>query len=180
MKARVSIFFAMIFSMQAVSLIAQTPEMEALGYTNPGFTLTISKYNGGELLPGTHDLIVRTTNTSSSVIRWGGCLALRGMYNISILYNGAPIEESDAVRRLKKYRKEDGGCRSGLVSWTIKPGEYHDDQLSITEFYDMSKPGTYEIAVSRDSFPDNPDKNVTIKSNTLTIIVPEPEAAAPK
>jgi hypothetical protein len=123
---------------------------------------------------------VRVTNISNEMIRGGGCLALRGMYNILIVYNGVPMEETDAVRKLKKYRKEDGGCTSGNPTWRLKPGEYHDDPLEVTEFYNMSKPGTYEITVTKDTFPDHPEKSAAIKSNTLTIVVPEPGAAAPQ
>jgi hypothetical protein len=44
----------------------------------------------------------------------------------------------------------------------------------------MSQPGTYEITVSRETDTGHPDKSVSVKSNTLTIVVPEPEAAEPK
>ena len=44
----------------------------------------------------------------------------------------------------------------------------------------MTVPGTYEITVTRETFPWNPEKSVTVKSNTITIVVPEPEANAPQ
>jgi hypothetical protein len=40
----------------------------------------------------------------------------------------------------------------------------------------MTKPGTYTISVSKETFPWNPEKSVTVKSNTITIVVPKPEA----
>jgi hypothetical protein len=43
----------------------------------------------------------------------------------------------------------------------------------------MSDPGTYEVTVSRETDPDHPDRSVTVKSNTITITVPEPETEAP-
>jgi hypothetical protein len=44
----------------------------------------------------------------------------------------------------------------------------------------MSVPGTYEITVTRETDRWNPEKSVTVKSNTLTIVAPEPSAAAPQ
>lgn len=171
--------FTLLFAVHAGSLCAQTREQEAAGFTSAGFTLTISE-NHHEVSPPYHEVLVRLTNTSEGIIRGGGCLALRGMYNISIVYDGVPIEETDAVRKLKKYRKEDGGCTSGNPTWRLKPGEYHDDLLSVTEFYNMSKPGAYEITVTKETFPDHPERSVTVKSNTITIVVPEPGEAAPQ
>jgi len=43
----------------------------------------------------------------------------------------------------------------------------------------MIEPGTYEITVSRDSDLEHPEKGVTVTSNTLTFVVPEPDAADP-
>jgi len=44
----------------------------------------------------------------------------------------------------------------------------------------MTVPGTYEITVTRETDPWNLAKSVTVKSNTLTIVVPEPGADTPK
>ena len=153
--------------------------MQAAGFTNPGFTLTITEYRH-EVRPPSHAIIVRLTNTSNEIIRGGGCLGLRGMYNLSVNYNGMPMEETDPVRALKKYRKGGGGCTSGNPVWIIKPGEYNDDFLSVTEFYKMDAPGIYDISVSKETLPDYPDKSVTIKSNTLTIVVPGTASNTPQ
>jgi hypothetical protein len=42
----------------------------------------------------------------------------------------------------------------------------------------MTVPGTYEITVTRETDRWNPEKSVTVKSNTLTIVVPEPGVVA--
>jgi len=34
--------------------------------------------------------------------------------------------------------------------------------------------------VTKETFPGQPEKSVTVKSNTITIVVPEPEAAEPE
>jgi hypothetical protein len=39
-------------------------------------------------------------------------------------------------------------------------------------------PGTYEIAVTRETDRDHPEKSVTVKSNTLTVVVPQPGVGA--
>ena len=63
-------------------------------------------------------------------------------------------------------------CTSSATSDKLTPGESIDDYLSIGGRYDMTKPGTYEITVCRETFPYNPEKSVTVKSNIVTIVVP--------
>jgi hypothetical protein len=50
--------------------------------------------------------------------------------------------------------------------------------VSLAAKYDVSRPGTYEVTVSRETDPDHPDKSVMVKSNTLTVIVPNAGADA--
>jgi len=50
--------------------------------------------------------------------------------------------------------------------------------LWVSSEYDMTVPGTYEITVTRETDRWNPNKSVTIRSNTITIVVPPPPASA--
>jgi hypothetical protein len=61
-----------------------------------------------------------------------------------------------------------------LFASTINPGESGTRYLPFAVDYPLCKPGTYEITVSRESDPEHPEKSVTVQSNTLTIVVPEP------
>jgi hypothetical protein len=52
--------------------------------------------------------------------------------------------------------------------------------LWVSTEYDLTVPGTYEITVTRETDRWHPEKSVTVKSNTLTIVVAEPGASAPQ
>jgi len=178
-----------LLAVQTAVLFAQTqrPSHSALG-TRPGapqFALNISEYRHDGRGPGKHRLRIVITNVSSEPLHLGGCATLRGLYVVTIVYNGVPIVEQDpAARRAGEAKMKQTPCATGAPSDIISPGGSNEEILSLTGpfAYDMSRPGTYEIALSRDSDPDHPEKSVTVKSNTLTIVVPEPEpeTAAPK
>jgi len=100
-----------------------------------------------------------------------------------VLLDGAPAEETDSMRDLREERhptKPTLWAGSVPRPATIKPGKSITFPLEIRGYFDMTKPGTYTITVSQETFPSDPEKSVTVKSNTLTIVVPEPEADAPK
>ena len=60
----------------------------------------------------------------------------------------------------------------------IDPGKVVKFTLWVSSEYDMTVPGTYEITVTRETDRWNPEKSVTVKSNTITIVVPEPGVVA--
>ncbi|MGA2217063.1 MAG: hypothetical protein ABSG51_03205 [Terracidiphilus sp.] len=163
------------FVMLAMGSRAQTPNKP-----EPGFTLTLSLgRHGGEFSKNTQVLLVTLTNTSKEAINNSWCLAFRGMYDLAVTYNGIPVEETDAQKQFKKFRQA-GRCSGSFASRVVNPGEQQEDNL----YYDTTKPGTYEFTVSRETYPWNPEKSVTVKSNTLTFVVKpedlEPEPDAPK
>jgi hypothetical protein len=158
----------------AVVLLAQTGQKPA-----PRFTLTISEYRK-ERAPGTYRIRLMETNISNEDLRVGPCAVERGMYNLSVVYDGVLMEERDVpARNLMEERERHTPCTSGSGYSPLKPRQsYVSFALGLSWRYDMTNPGTYEITVSRETDPDHPEKSVTVKSNTLIIVVPEPGAAA--
>jgi hypothetical protein len=172
MRMLMPYFVAMIIATQA---FAQSAEK-----TEPQFTLTISEYHG-EFGPAFDRINVKETNISKYSIHDPGCVERRGWIALSVLYNGVPLEERDAVRRRYWEKQYSQLCTSGGgVSGGIKPGESGEYMVSVAFKYDMSRPGTYDVTVTMESDPKHPEKSVTVKSNTLTIVVPEPDAEALK
>jgi hypothetical protein len=175
----------LLFAMQGIALHAQAPEKPA-----PRFKLTISADKGGMDSLGRYTLEVIETNVSNEVLRETQCapLTFEVGIKVSVIYNGEPLqmdETKPAVRYIRKQDKEGiTHCHGKFFLHEVKPGGGPDGAfdgiLNLSLLYDMSKPGTYEITVSKETFPHNPEKSVTVKSNTLTIVVPEPEAVAPK
>ena len=140
--------------------------------------MTISLVQPGSHKPGDQVfrfLNVEETNTSNEPLREAGCLEDQGVLSISIVYNGSPLQERDAAARKKREASaKRGPCR--VRSDAIAPGKSWTRQLYFSWDYPLCKPGTYEVTVSRESDLEHPEKSVTVKSNILTIVVPESEA----
>jgi len=160
-----------VFAIQTIAAYAQTSEKP-----EPNFTLTLSLgRHGGEFSKNTQVLLVTMTNTSKEIINNGWCLAFNNMYDLLVVYNGVPVEETDAQKKHKEFRKK-GRCSGSVVARMVKPGKTQEDYF----YYDTTKPGTYDFTVTRETYPWDQEKSVTVKSNTLTIVVLEPEADTSK
>jgi hypothetical protein len=103
-----------------------------------------------------------------------------------VLLDGAPAEETDNMRALReqrhptkvsKYPNQGGSYRSPT---TINAGKSFTVPLPIADYFDMTKPGTYTITVSKETFPDDPARSLTVWSNTIEIVVPQPAVVAPQ
>ncbi len=182
MKRLVSYFSVLILATQTATTCAQMTEKP-----RPGFTLTISGDTDANRR-GVYVLAVIETNISNKAIREGGCLplAFRAGISISVEYNGVPLEMDETkpmVLNLRKHQKHPVPCNGSMFSHEAQPGGgpegAFEDNLPLSTLYDMSKPGRYEITVSKETFPHDPERSVIVKSNTLTIVVPEPEVSAP-
>jgi hypothetical protein len=172
MKTLVSFFIVVTFLIQATVARPQTDKRPV-----PGFSLTISERHRSEM-PDSHLVVIRLTNISSEIYSGDNCLSERGNYNMIVLLNGEPAEETDEMRNLRKSRKD--LCEGSMTNRKTKPGEYREDEFDASGYFDMSRSGTYQITVTKETDPDHPEKSVTVKSNTITIVVPESEAVAPK
>jgi hypothetical protein len=163
-------FLLLLFAMQTVAICAQTSVKPA-----PGFTLTLSEGHRGGVVSYQQVLVVKLTNISKEVMHRTFCDSFGGLYNLEVVYNGVPVEKTEAELKWRKDH-ETGMCAGSGGGENTKPGEDRYDTLA----YNTIKPGTYEITVTKETFPGEPEKSVTVRSNTLTFVVPEPEAAAPK
>jgi hypothetical protein len=161
-------------AMQAAVILAQSPQNP-----EPPITLTISEWHH-ELGPTFDRVSLIVTNTSKEVFFEPGCSDMRDVYHVSVSYNGVLLEEKDAAARHRGEAEQAANCTRELGVNPIKPGESFRRWFDLADRYDLSKPGTYEVTVSRETDPDHSEMSVTVKSNTLTVIVPEPEADAPQ
>jgi hypothetical protein len=153
----------MLLASQTVALCAQMTEK-----SSPTFTLALSMgVHGGAIPQELLVLHVKITNTTDHVIHQSFCWAIGGLYNVEVLYNSTPLAETKAHQKARKSR-EAGVCthRGGR---DIDPGESLDDDV----YYDPLKPGRYEFTAEQDTTPHDPKKNATVRSNSLTVIVPE-------
>jgi hypothetical protein len=70
---------------------------------------------------------------------------------------------------------------NGPFFLTLKPGDESESQFPISEAYDMSEPGVYEITLALEVDALHSGKPILVRSNTITItVVPKPDAAEPQ
>jgi hypothetical protein len=168
----------LLFTILPVVSIAQSVERP-----KPGFTLSIED---DKTLPegfpfGYHRLLATFTNVTD--MAEDDSILDRHTLNMIVLYDGAPAEETALMRQERKYRDALASGKAigrAHVPSTLKPGESVKMPLYISDYFDTSKPGTYTITVNQETYPWEPAKSVTVWSNTLTIVVPKPEAEAPQ
>jgi hypothetical protein len=163
-----------MFGIQTTAFYAQVPERPATP-----FTLAISEFHSGSFSPAYHRLSLTVTNTSDEIFLEPGCSNVRGLYSISVVYRGTPLAEKDAAAWRRREAAEAAFCTHELGVNEIKPRVSFHRPLELSERYDMSRPGNYEITVTRETDPEHPEKSVTVRSNTITIVV-KPEDLAPK
>jgi len=164
-----------MYAMQTVAVYSQMAEKPV-----PKFSLAISEKHEG-MRPTARRLIVTETNISKEVIKERACLESRGAFNISIVYEGMPLEENDADARHKRQaHARRVPCTSQLAVNEAKPGESLEYSLHLTGAFDMSKPGSYDITITKETFPDDLTKSQTVRSNTITVVVSEAKADSVK
>lgn len=158
------------------ALSAENPENR-----EPKFTLAISLFQPGgghSAMPGQpefREIRVIETNTSNEPLLEAGCWERQGVFSISVIYNGVHLAERDAgARKKREEQARQTPCMLPASHAVINPGESWTRYLVFSADYPLCRPGTYEVTVSRESDLEHPEKSVTVKSNTLTIVVPEP------
>jgi hypothetical protein len=170
----------------AVALFSQAPEKPA-----PKFALSIEEEQLGHGYSATdHELIVRYTNVSDAVQK-DDCVVSPVAYKMVVLRDGLPAEKRKVrseitdesqnsgktnAYHIKVHYSEADSCQG--ITRGIDPGRIVKFTLWVSSEYDMTVPGTYEIAVTRETDRDHPEKSVTVKSNTLTVVVPQPGVGA--
>ncbi len=148
----------------------------------PGFALSIEGEKSPQLgyPPGTHVLLVKYTNISDQIEERSSSDS-EDWLNMIVLFDGAPAPETELMRSLKKSRSPvpSSGSWIGSVQFgkKLQPKESVTWDLWISEYFDMTRPGTYTITVNRETYPGEPEKSVTVWSNTYTIS--EPPAKTP-
>jgi hypothetical protein len=153
-------FLFVVFAMQPLGLHAQTTKKP-----KPGFKLTLAKSSFGAMLPATTQVLEATYINNTWEKDHTYTCASEGAFYLEIVFNGVDVT--------KDYPQHTGirgalPCIGIPSASILKPGASKHGYLN----YDVSKPGTYEFTVEQDTFPDDPSKNVTVRSNTVTVVVP--------
>lgn len=123
-------------------------------------------------------LLVTVTNTSSGTVSFGTSLGLVPedwpFYKIDVRdEHGHPAPPSAYVRTRDKRIP---WFKGSVAARTLKPGESFVDEVTATQYYDLSQPGTYTIWVARPVPPGivPPGQKLGkdfVQSNTITVTV---------
>ncbi|HUE05414.1 MAG TPA: hypothetical protein VMR62_38060 [Bryobacteraceae bacterium] len=156
-------------SAPAKATAAAVPEAET---PKPEFTLTIAEdKDAPRKSPSLHRVLVKYTRVAIGVESYEFHKEVEGMYNMIVLRDGAPDAETETMRELRRFRKVDHDPET-LRAQPLKPGESWTQPLDVSDYYDMTKPGAYQVTVTRESLPLNLRYSVPVSSNTITVVVP--------
>ena len=170
MGRRASYLAVLLFAVQAVFSFAQEfkkPE--------PTFALSIEEdKDAARVNPALHRVLVKFTRVAIGAEVEEFHEEAMGMYEMIVLRGGILVKETDAMRELRSCRLRDGSptIRNPRL---LKTGESWTTPLDVSDYYDMTRPGTYQITVTRGTlpFPLLAAYSTTVRSNTITIVVPQ-------
>lgn len=147
-----------------------------------GFSLTLSEgRRDASMVSWQSKLIVKMTNISKEPIVLDSCSAGGALYRLHAVFNGVLEDEGNAERKHREdieTAETNGGLCFGAsnFSYIIQPGKFWDDTL----YYNTAKPEIYDFVVERKTFPRDSRPGIVVKSNIVTIIMPELKAKKPE
>ena len=139
------------------------------------FSLTIAAPPKEPLRKGDElRLLITVTNTSDQSIgfvRSPGPLPEEGFrYKIEVRdARGHAAPPSDYVRGLKGKTTANESISN--IGRTLGPGETFIDQVTVTRYYDLSRPGRYSISLARPIEPWQRLGKGSVRSNVVTVTV---------
>jgi hypothetical protein len=100
-------------------------------------------------------------------------------YKIDVIRNGIQVPKTkDMILRETPPKGVHTDVSPFLL--TMNPGDEDQFEVPVSECYDMTQPGDYQITfIWERTEPDNPNKIIQIKSNTITITVLPAEERKP-
>jgi hypothetical protein len=131
---------------------------------NPHFSVTISASNKVVKAGSPVDLKIRMTNTSNSEISLGAGIWVYGNIN--------PFYTYDCRDEKGKLVKKDYAVVATLgdrAKPTLKPGEFQEEIITVSNACDLSRLGKYTIEVSTIDRDDA--KHRLVSSNMITVTV---------
>ena len=145
----------------------------------PDFSLTISTPKSTIPSRGKKTYVpihVLQKNTSQHTINIGRSSNPAFWYQMTVLLDGNPAPHTELYKRLTAPPAPNAPVIMDFFSVKLKPGKTRDLGVSLSDYYDFSTPGQYQITFARGTDPGQPD-NVMVYSNTITVtVLPAPES----
>jgi hypothetical protein len=100
-------------------------------------------------------------------------------YKMDVIRNGIQVPKTEDMNLRETPPKGVHADYTVFMS-TLEPGDEAQFSVPVSECYDMTQPGDYQITfIWERTEPDNPNKIIQIKSNTITITVLPAEEKKP-
>jgi hypothetical protein len=90
---------------------------------------------------------------------------------MEVLRDGVQVPKTKEMQRQENPRPGSDIGGSYAPAPEIKPGDEQELEVPVSECYDMTVPGRYDITFIWESDPNDSQKNVLTKSNTITLTV---------
>jgi|SRR5579863_7408036 len=175
-KAQIAKCLILLAALHAASLHPQSKEER-----KAGFKLSIrARHDHHTFEQNLIEVIVTMTNVSKRTIPISPCAAFGDLYSVLVVRDGVVLDESESSRKrrdnLERTEAFGGNCQGSDPMQRIPPG----GSLEYPLRWKAEGDGVYQFTVERKAFPKGPESAVTIRSNTVTITMPEPEADKPR
>jgi hypothetical protein len=183
-----TIYLMLLTILASIGLPLQAQMRAATAETpTTGFTLNISIRNESAKVGSIGPVIVKEKNVTDHLINntrpKSPCL----WYRMEILRDGVQVSKTKEMMRRESPSKEEQSNATPFLS-TLEPGDEDQFEVPVSNCYDMTVPGNYQITFTWErSDINDPNKLIHTKSNNITVTVlpadskpPEAEAVAPK
>ncbi|HEY4355046.1 MAG TPA: hypothetical protein VGN16_04795 [Acidobacteriaceae bacterium] len=116
---------------------------------------------------------VELRNTSRKIIREAKCWPFLGMYRFLVFRDGQPVQGNTQWEELEKARA-DVSCPGNETLNELQPNDIDEDEIPLSNFFDLTQPGIYTVFASKETAPWTPSKSTTVLSNAINfnVVVP--------
>jgi hypothetical protein len=101
-------------------------------------------------------------------------------FNMDVRGESGPAEQTEKLKRIlhpPPPNPDDISSMTGSeICDSLEPGKAGQEEVPVSMYFRMKKPGKYSITFSKGTNPGQPN-NIVVKSNTITITVVAPEPA---
>jgi hypothetical protein len=92
-------------------------------------------------------------------------------YKMIVLRDFVPAAETDALRELKRIQHMDWAPVKTIWPPLDFAGVSRTISMDLSDYYDMSMPGQYQVTVTRGTVPFDESSSIVVRSNTITLTV---------
>jgi len=136
-----------------------------------GFTLIISIENESAKVGEIRPVIVKEKNITDHLINNTRPMSQCLWYRMEILRDGVQVSKTAEMIHRESPSKEEQFNTAPFLS-TLEPGDLDQFEVPVSQCYDMTVPGNYQITFTWERVDINdPNKLIQTKSNTITLTV---------